>query len=994
MISFSVPALAQDSGVETVVVTGSRIPQTGLYSSSPVTAVGQQEFKLEGTTNVETLLNNLPQAFADFGEAESNGATGTATVDLRDLGAKRTLVLIDGKREMPGDVGDPVPDLNFIPAALVDHVEVLTGGASAVYGSDAVAGVVNFVMDKDFDGVEINASYSINQHNNDQGALRADEAAGLGGTLPGSVALAPSNVLDGATSDIDLIVGTSTANGKGNIEAYVGYRNTQGVLENTRDFSACGLAADYNGGVFPNGTPTPNGLGFQGFYCLGSPTSGPNPRIQPQTGPNAGSSFTSTPTGATLVPYTNADTFNFAPYNYLQRPDQRYTTGYYAHYEINPQLDVYSSAMFMDDSTPAQIAPSGEFFGTTYNVNCANPYLGSPANPNSPYNTLGCAGLPAGSSVPIFLGDRQVAVGPRIDNLRHLDYRLVEGVKGDLGSGWSYDLSGQYGTSIFQEEYVNDVSISRSQNALQVVDVGGTPTCLSVVNGTDPTCAPLNIFQTNGVSKAAANYIRGDGFQEGGTQEDIVTGSITGDLGAWGIQSPWSKQPVAVAGGFEYRQESLVDNADQAFTSGDLAGQGGPRPSVSGRYNVSEGFGEMHVPLITDQPFAELLQLNGAFRYSSYSTAGSVDTYSYGAEWQPVDDVRFRGTFQRAVRAPNVNELFFPQSIGLWGGQDPCSGAHPSYTAAQCALSGVTAAEYGHVTPCPVSQCSGLFGGNPLLAPEVSDTRSVGVVFTPTFFEGFTATVDYFDIRVDGAVGIVPESATLTTCITTGALCSDIVRGNGGILFGTGPGSGYVQAGNVNTGVLATKGFDVEGNYAANLDDWGATGWGSLGFNLVGTLTQTLKDQPYPGADEYDCAGYYGPICGTPVPKWRHKLRVTWTTPWDVDLSLQWRYIGAVKLDVDNTTEPTFSSYCGGGCYDFSDAKIQAFNYFDLAATWQVRDGMTLNFGVNNLFDKNPPAVDAENLGLSAPPFGNGNTYPQVYDSLGRMMFVDVVIKH
>jgi outer membrane receptor protein involved in Fe transport len=155
-----------------------------------------------------------------------------------------------------------------------------------------------------------------------------------------------------------------------------------------------------------------------------------------------------------------------------------------------------------------------------------------------------------------------------------------------------------------------------------------------------------------------------------------------------------------------------------------------------------------------------------------------------------------------------------------------------------------------------------------------------------------------------------------------------------------------------------------------------------------------FKDQPYVGGDEYDCAGLFGPICGTPIPKWRHKLRVTWTSPWDVDFSAQWRYMSSVSLDVNSTTEPTFAGYCGGGCYDFQDAKVSAYNYLDLSASWTIRDGLTLNFGVNNVFDKNPPTLDSENIGVTGPPFGNGGTYPQVYDSLGRMLFADVVIKY
>jgi outer membrane receptor protein involved in Fe transport len=238
-------AFAQQQGtVETVVVTGSRIPQQGLYSSSPVTAVGQQELKFEGTSNVENLINNLPQAFADQGQTASNAASGTAAVNLRDLGPKRTLVLIDGKRLMPGDpdavshANGGVADLDFIPAALVDHVEVLSGGASATYGSDALAGVVNFIMRKDFEGIEVDGQYSVTNNVNGGNYPRP----GLGGVNPVIAAgykLAPGSILDGATDDATLLIGANTDNGKGNVTLYATYEDTQPVLESTRDFSDC-----------------------------------------------------------------------------------------------------------------------------------------------------------------------------------------------------------------------------------------------------------------------------------------------------------------------------------------------------------------------------------------------------------------------------------------------------------------------------------------------------------------------------------------------------------------------------------------------------------------------------------------------------------------------------------------------------------------------------------------------------------------------------------
>ncbi|HSC18575.1 MAG TPA: TonB-dependent receptor [Rhizomicrobium sp.] len=990
-VGLSVPAAAQEAAPETVVVTGSRIPQTGLYSSSPVTAVGQQEMKFEGTTNVENLLNNLPSAFADFGQNESNGSVGTATVNLRNLGCARTLVLVDGKRLMPGDNELPCADLNQIPAALIDHVDVVTGGASAVYGSDAVAGVVNFIMRRDFEGIEFDGQYSVNSHDNSNSEAQHIDSLGLGGTTPGTVVTPHGGTWDGDTVDGTIIMGANSPNGKGNVTAYAGFRNIQPVTEDKRDFSACATSTTFSGS----------------FICGGSSTTAANGAGGRFVSLNGGACDTTgscTIDGAGNVRgFTTADRFNFAPYNYLQRPDTRYTFGAMAHYEVDKALDFYGSTMFMDDSTVAQIAPSGLFFGTVAQVNCDNPFLGSGADPNSPeYNFCTSAGLGPTDNASIFAGRRNVEGGPRQDHLQHAAYRVLFGARGDLGYGWNYDISGQYGETILSEEYTNDMSISRIQHALQVVrdPATGAPVCKSVLDGSDPFCVPWNIFQPNGVTPAAIKYLDVPGFREGGTREWVGTMSVSGDLGAWGIQSPWAKNAVGIALGSEYRQERLENRVDLEFQTGDLAGQGGPTQSVHGGYSVSEAFGEIRVPVLQNMPFAEDLTLNAGYRYSSYSTAGAVHSYKYGAEWQPIDDFRLRASFQRAVRAPNVLELFTPQGIGLAAGvHDLCAGANPILSLTQCENTGVTAAEYGNIIDCPAAQCNALFGGNLNLKPESSDTREVGLVLTPTFLDGFTATVDYFNIRLTGAIGTIPWATIFQQCAVTGApgFCSLIHRGPQGVLFGSGAGVGFITNTNLNTGALQTRGMDFEANYVSDLSNWGMGDNGSLAFNFLGTWTKDYQNTPYPGAHTYNCAGLFGITCGTPIPEWRHKLRVTWTSPWDFDFSLAWRHMSSVNFD-GNTLDPTLSGNCTGvpgtPCGDKSDATIGSYDYLDLAVNWTVYEGVQLHAGVNNVLDKDPPILDTNYLGVSSPPFGNANTYPQVYDALGRYVFVGATIKY
>ncbi len=1041
-IGMAAPASAQEAPAapETVVVTGSRIPQTGLYSASPVTAVGQQEMKFEGTTDVSTLVNNLPEAFADQTSGMSNASTGTATVDLRDLGAKRTLVLVNGTRLMPGDVADPVADLNDIPAALVDHVEVLTGGASAVYGSDALAGVVNFVMRKDFEGIEVDGTYSITQNDNTNSRWRDATQTEVNGGAFG-FSQTKENSWDGATDDATLIMGTNTANDKGNVTAYLSYRNSQPVVGYNRDYAECTISNSSTGKVCGGSSNFNRWLSFDNlFHDIGSGQAANFDYFEHGTGKSGSGTF---------VPYTGAPDqhFNYGALNYSQRPDTRYTGGFFAHYQENKELDIYSSFMFADDHTVAQIAPSGLFLGSgtefsnTVYVNCGNPLMSPTENfdlcgqlpgdklqtvtgvngkPFTYYNGAGNTAIPGlnPGGLPGFanleVGRRDIEGGDRQADLRHTSYRMQVGARGDLGSGWTYDVYAQYGLTLFTETYLNEFSKNRVQQALLVdpttgkcfgnENLGGNP-----ASGT-PGCVPLDIFNGLGsITPSMLNFVKTPGLQNGFTQEQIVSGSITGDLGEWGMQSPWAKNPVAISVGTEYRAETLKLNTDEEFSTNDLYGQGSATFSVpESGFNVSEGFTEVKVPLVQGMPWVEDLTLNGGYRYSSYNTAGSTNTYKYGAEWQPIDDFRLRGSVERAVRAPNVLELFSPTNVvlfsGVISGGDPCAFT----TKGRCAT--VPNAGNSAVLKCPATQCNQQVGGNTLLKPEVSDTRTAGIVFTPTFIDGFTATVDWFNIKVDNYINTLGPNQTLAECYGSGATASSeafycplVHRSGSGQIWG----AGYVQAPTINTGWLQTKGVDFEMNYQSDMATWGVENVGSLALNLTGTYLDTLLTEPVPQVSllrsistPYDCAGLYGASCGTPAPKWRTKLRLTWTTPWDVDISAAWRYLGAVALDAD-TSDPSVGGGPGvvtcpngkkiSGAGDCLNAQIASYDYFDLSADWNVREGLDLRAGVENIFDIEPPVVS-----LSACPTGpcNNNSWPGVYDVLGRTLFVAATIKY
>ncbi len=992
---------APAAAVKEVVVTGSRIPQPGLTSSTPLTVVNDQEIKLQGTTNVEDLLNSLPQSVAAQTSTASNGASGTATANLRGLGSTRTLVLVDGRRLMPGDPSLPSADLNVIPAQLVDRVEVTTGGASAIYGSDAVAGVVNFVMKHDFQGVRLDAEGGFYQTGNggDPGGIRqAIGAYNAGSATPVAI---PGSAVDGRRVDITAIIGANTPDDKGNVTAYVEYRNLQAVTQNNRLGSACAL------GTVPNGAK--NGAGaniYNTHACIGSSN---NPygafTVSSLTTPGGtisgagaltaagvsaaavGSNRLSVnPNGsATFVPYTNALSYNFGPLNYFQRPEDDYRGGYFAHYQVNKAFDLYSDFMFSDDHTVAQIAPSGAFAGTgpnggsTFAINCNNPLMSASQQQQLCGTAAGSA-----STANVLLGLRDTTAGPRQDDLRHTEYKIDIGSKGEIAPGWNYDAYLQYGTSIFSERYLNDASVSNFQNALNTTN--GT-TCA----GGQAGCVPINIFQLGQISKAAANYIAVPGFEEGQTTEQVASASIDGDLGQYGVVSPLASDGVGIALGTEYRRENLVLNTDEEFSSGDLAGQGGPVIGNSGSFDVYELFGEARVPLVQDKPFVKNLSFDGSYRFSQYSTAGRADTYEAQFTYNVNRDIGFRGGYSRAVRAPNVNELFSAQAVGLYAGVDPCAGANPTASQAACALTGVKSGQYGSITQCPAGQCSQLTGGNTNLQPEKADTFTLGMVFTPTesFLRGFTLTVDWFDIDIHNIIrpGVGGANVTLTQCLETGSptYCNLVHRDpSSGILFGQ---TGYVEATNTNTGFLRTEGVDTEANYRTRFTDWGLPDYGSLSFNFVGTYTYEAVVQPVSGGGVYNDVGYYGPtstVNGAPLPRWRHKARLTWAPPYPFTVSLQWRFIDGLRYE-GNSSNPFLANVP-----DTADAKIPVQQYMDLAFTYRIKDNMTARFGVNNLLDNNAPIVDSSYIGVSGPPYGNGNTYPGLYDALGREFFMGI----
>jgi outer membrane receptor protein involved in Fe transport len=876
-------ALAQSEELMAeIVVTGSRIASPNATSSSPILGLSAEELRHQGLNDTGNLVDWLPQQIST-GADLSNGSNplaspgGITTVNLRGLGPQRTLVLVDGRRLGVGDPNtgnpNPSPDINQIPAALIERIDVVTGGASAVYGSDAIAGVVNFIMRRDFEGVQINAQYGFSQHNQNSDYMQ-DLLDVRGLPKP------DSNITDGYSKSIDILVGGNFADGKGNATAYLSYLDADPVKLANRDYAACQLQGD-------------------GTRCGGSANSN---LIQPLSGGDFAVS------GNTLIPWSSANTtsppplFNSNAYMYgVLHQGERKQAGVLTNYDFNERARAYADFMFTNDRAYTEIAPSGLFLGDVYSVHCNNTMLSDQQR-----TTLGCpAVITANDTVDIFIGRRNIEGGPRQFLNEHTNYRGTLGLKGDINDAWSYDAYGSYYYTTLYNTNENYLSKLRSQSALD--------NCVDGASG----CVPWNIWSEGGVTPESTQYIAAYGVSNGTTSQQIVSGSLTGNLGTYGVNLPTAQEGIGVALGIERRVDTLAYLPDGVLGSGDLSGGSGASPTIDESTDVSESFIEVRVPLVQDRSGAQDLIFEAGYRYSDYALSGGADTYKFGLQWQPIDSLRLRASFNHAIRAPSLLELFTPQTQTQTSAvsSDPCAPTAngtvaAAATAEECARTGVTAAQYGNglstntIPQCVSNQCSTVLGGNPLLQPESADTLSFGLTVTPEALPDFTMSVDWYEIHMRGLVGIVPLDVTLNGCLdgSNPAYCQNVVRGPAGILFGqTIAGGGWIRGTNFNVSEATFTGIDIQGFYRFSLGSHG-----SLMASLNGVYLDETTTIPLPGAHEYNCAGLYGNVCGPAIPDWRHTLRLTWQMPSDIQVSAQWRYVGSVTHE-QNTSDETLS---------------------------------------------------------------------------------------
>jgi iron complex outermembrane recepter protein len=935
---------------EEVTVTGSLIPRPDVEALSPVTVVEAEEVTYQGTGRVEDLVQALPQVFAAQNSTISNGASGTATVDLRHLGAKRTLSLVNGHRMATGDAFVAGADLNFIPSTLVKRVDLLTGGASSAYGADAVAGVVNFVLDTEFEGFRGAVQWNGYQHNNDNSLAQQINAA-RGYTAPSG------SKFNNGGYNFNLAVGGKLDGGKGHASAYVDYRDIGDIWKNQRDYTNCSV----------------NALGAAGPACGGSATWQYGRFLAPGRGdfvldPNTGNTDT-------FRARRGTDVFNFAPFNFMQRNDQKWGGGAFAHYTFSKKVEPYAEVMFMSDHSDAQIAPSGDFFNTT-SINCDNPML-SPQE-----HDLICGSATSGNA-DLFIGRRNVEGGNRTSQLTHVNWRVLAGMRGDLNPSWSYDVYGMNATVSSPQTYINDLSVARMTDALNVVGTQGDPSTWRCASG-NAGCAPWDIFSIGGVTQTATNYIATPLVLDSGTSSKMIGGTLRGDLEKSGLKLPSATEGLQLAFGGWISKQAMFIHPDDTYISNPAAGQGGPTLPVDGHYTTKEAYAELRIPLVQDTTGLKDLSLEFGYRFMNYKAldqaAKNNSSYKAMLSWAPVNSLRFRGGYNRSVRAPSVYELFQQQGLGLGGSEDICAGPNPTGTFEQCARTGVTQAQYGNILENPAGQYNSLDGGNPTLDVEKAKTITAGLVWTPKSIAGLTFTADYYDIKIADTIDHFNVDDTVKVCAEKGdpALCDLIHRDALGTLWLTT--NAFTVATNQNIGQRRARGLDVSAGYPWNLGHAGFVNFAFIGSTM-------LEDRFNTPLVDYDCIGFYGNQCGIPDAKWRHRLRVTWNTNFKAAFALGWRYIGATQVD-DLSDNPDLGnpSLAARWALNGSD-KIKASSWFDLAATWKLRDRSRLTIGVNNILDKEPPL----GAGLSDVDFGPG--FYGTYDPLGRALYANLQVE-
>ena len=924
--------MAQDESaddVEEVIVTGTRLKADGFEAVSPVSVVTADNIKRTGQTRIEDILNQMPQIETSNSSFEPSGETGTASLDLRGLGSSRTLVLLNGKRMQPGSIWSEVSDVGQIPVQLLERVDVLTGGASAVYGSDAVAGVVNFITRK-VNGVEVSVSTGGYRHDNDGKNVVIAPLEAKNFPYPTGTAN------DGDTDSFSMIMGTDVQGGAGNITMYISRAEVGMVANIDRDYAACGLSTAGTSCGGSANTPIPH---FD-IYPILELADGSTITAYDQE-------FWSIMTADGSLINDDGTRYNYAAVAQMLNPSKRDSMGAFGEFEIDGVGTAYMEMNYSSFNTNAGIAQSGTFFNDEYqllfdNESLTDEWIASVdnafingANYASGGLTKGgeyCYGDQCGNWIgyATYVGKRNVEGGPRQDHISVDAGRFVMGLKGELGLGdWEYDFSYLYGKTNSSSFYQNDMSADKLKKVIE----GGTAK-------TD-----YNVFTYQGVTPEQAAGVGIVGSMKGTNEVEGFNMTISGTTD---LQVPGAPAPVSMVVGVEQTDRTFDRLPDSAYAEGLLLGFGGAVKGVSGTISSDEYYLEAAIPLM------EGLTGDVAFRSADYEISGTSNTSRVSLSYVMNDVAKFRVGFNSAERAPSVANYFIPSSQGLWEGTDNCAGSTPVYTVEQCARTGMTAAQYGNVTLSPASQYYNRGGGNENLVPEEADTVTYGAVLT--FDNGITASVDYWSIEIDKAISSVDAETIIEVCATLNILCSAINRNAAGSLWLAG---GYVDDKVQNVAEKVWEGVDVVASGDFDLAR------GTLSVNTTVTHLLTKETTLLPGVESSvtDCVGLWNNNC-FPSPETRSNTKVGFSTGGD------WSVQGTLRtmsgLDTDYAADK------------IAQAEIEDMYYLiDMNAAYDITDNIGVSLSINNLLDETPPIVGDV---LSN---GYGNTMGGFYDNLG-----------
>lgn len=942
--SFAQDAAANEEAAEAIVVTGSRIARPDLDSAVPVAVIDSTQLNIDAQQNISDTLNELPQVGLGSTRTNTNFATsgtGVATVNLRALGNSRTLVLVNGRRFISGFGGDTAVDLNNIPTDFLQRVEVVTGGSSAVYGSDAVAGVVNFILKDDFEGIQARAQSTVTEQG-DNPRYFASVTAGT----------------------------TFGADDRGNVMLNFSYDKDGGLRSNKRSRSAQDCAG------LVCGPASYSSYAAQGRFQLMGP--GATGALGPQSVFNGGSLFTFDSGNNVVTGFPTGSGFNRNSERYISVPVERYLLSGVANYDLTDSIELYTEGTYAKVKSNSRLEAFALDAGDIYDLNLSDPGMSitNPFIPASVKAAIIAANTDANASnnvTAIQFRRRQNEVFDRSNQVERDTWRAVAGLRGDLSEKFKFDVSYVYG-NLRDYNASEDIDNQRYRQALNAVQVGtGNVVGVNIVCADAAAvaagCIPINLFGFGTADPRAAAYVKAvvPKSEEITNKQHVFSASISGSAFALPAGD------VGIAVGVEYRKESVVDDLDILTNTG--GNSGNVIPDLVGSQNVKEVYGEVNIPLIRDG-FVNYFGLIGAARLSDYSTIGSVFSWNAGAELEVVDGLRFRGVYAVANRAPNNSELFSQPSETFASVIDPCDGATATNDtgglgAACRAIPGVAAAiaangtfEY---TLADLQSINGFVGGNINLQEETAKTYTLGGVFTPSFLPGFSLSVDYYNIKIDGAVSTLGRSASIENCLDSGlaVFCDNVTR-NAQTGFVT-----QVDGQLINVAQLQTSGIDVAINYSTPL---GLTANDKISFAGNYTYLIDYKSQPDPASPVDDYAGTFGPAYS------EHRLSARAIYAID-EVSVSWQTTfmsgGPYVLDFANAN-PAIEALNDVGGYMLHDAQVR----------WDSDSGFSFFAGVDNVFDKQPPYLPGATFGAPT-----GLETGAEFDVIGRRFTMGARVK-